>query len=129
MYKLQRVLHVDDDVDILEVSLIALAVVGGLEVTQCTSGHEALAKVRTARPDLFLLDVMMPEMDGVETLQGLRAIPRFSGTPAIFMTAKSEKAEIRRLMETGALDVIIKPFNAVTLASQIAAIWGRRPTT
>lgn len=127
MPELPRILHVDDDEDIREITLIALETVGGLQVTQCSSGPEALAVAASVKPGLFLLDVMMPLMNGEETLLALREMPAFAGTPAIFMTAKSQQSDIKRLLGLGALDVIIKPFDAMTLAGQIAEIWARRP--
>lgn len=122
---LPRVLHVEDDPDIREIALIALETVGGLEVAQCGSGQEALARAPELEPGLFLLDVMMPGMNGEETLLALRAIPQFANTPAIFMTAKAQPTEVARLRDLGALEVITKPFDPMTLADQLLEIWNR----
>lgn len=127
MTTLLKILHVDDDEDIREVTLLALRAMGGLDVTQCASGMEALAVVRSVVPDLFLLDVMMPTLTGEQTLRAFREIPQFAATPAIFMTAKSQRSDLKRLMDLGALDVILKPFDVTTLSSQIFEIWARRP--
>lgn len=123
MPKLPRIVHVEDDPDIREIALIALEMVGGLEVVQFSSGQEALKGAVAAQPDLFLLDVMMPGMSGEETLQTLRTMPEFARTPAIFMTAKAQHSDIRKLIEAGALDVIIKPFDPMQLATEIVTIW------
>lgn len=118
-----RVLHVDDDADILEIANLALEVIGGLTVAQSASGAEALAQVTEFHPDVFLFDYMMPEMTGTELLTELRQIPEFASTPAIFLTAADDADVIQRLRETGDVDVIPKPFDPMTLASQIMAIW------
>lgn len=127
MPRLPRIVHVEDDPDIREIALIALEMVGGLEVVQFSSGREALDGAVAARPDLFLLDVMMPGMNGEETLQSLRAMPEFCATPAIFMTAKAQHSDLHKLVAAGALDVIVKPFDPMQLATQVIAIWSRRP--
>mmetsp|Transcript_6277 Transcript_6277/g.10744 ORF Transcript_6277/g.10744 Transcript_6277/m.10744 type:complete len:135 (-) Transcript_6277:56-460(-) len=118
-----KILHVDDDLDILEISRMALETVGDLSVTQCSSGFKAVEIAPELQPDLFLLDVMMPEIDGIETLQALRKVPGFGDTPAIFMTAKSSPDDIEMLMRHGALSVIKKPFDPLTLADEIVNLW------
>ena len=123
--QLPFVLHVDDDDDIRAVALIALETVGGLTVEQFDSGGAALEGVKKLKPDLFLLDVMMPGMNGMETLERLRAMPQFSSTPAVFMTAKVQESDVRQLLACGALDVIAKPFDPMTLASEVVSIWQR----
>lgn len=120
---LPKVLHVDDDLDILEVSRLALETVGGLEVVQFSSGFKAVENATALHPDFFLLDVMMPEIDGIETLQKLRDIPEFSGTPAVFMTAKASPDDITALLKCGAVSVIKKPFDPMTLAGEIVDLW------
>lgn len=120
---LPKILHVEDDPDIREIALLALDTVGGLEVVQCASGQDALDCVADVAPDLFLLDVMMPGMNGEETFVALRAMPQFADTPAVFMTAKAQPSEVARLRELGADEVITKPFDPMTLAEQIVEIW------
>ncbi|SFR32670.1 response regulator [Litoreibacter janthinus] len=117
-----KVLHVDDDGDIREITLLALETVGLMEVVQASSGAEALAKVQSFKPDVFLLDVMMPEMSGEELLARLRTNPDLDNTPCIFMTARVQSNEISGLIENGAIDVIQKPFDPMTLAHQIKEI-------
>lgn len=119
------VLHVEDDPDIREIALIALETLGGLHAIQCASGHEAIECVAEVKPDLFLLDLMMPGMSGEETLRGLRAVEGFAATPAIFMTAKAYSADIQQLLKLGASAVITKPFDPMTLADSILATWNR----
>ncbi|MTJ05856.1 MAG: response regulator [Sediminimonas qiaohouensis] len=117
------VLHVDDEEDIRVIAKLALETVGGLEVFQCASGSEALEMAPRANPDLFLLDVMMPDMDGVQTLKLLRELPGFEHTPAIFMTAKVGAEDQEELLRCGAAAVIPKPFDPLTVASDIVAMW------
>lgn len=118
-----RVLHVDDDADILEIANLALELIGGLTVAQSASGADALSQAADFQPDVFLLDYMMPEMTGTELLAELRKIPEFATTPAIFLTAAVDTELFQRLREAGAVDVIPKPFDAMTLADQIVGIW------
>jgi two-component system, OmpR family, response regulator len=125
MKQLERILYVEDEADIRVVAEIALEVVGGFTVVSCDSGREALASAERARPDLLLLDMMMPGMDGLSTLEALRAHPATAQTPVIFMTAKVQAAEIAHYRSLGALDVIAKPFDPMALAEQIRAIWKR----
>jgi two-component system, OmpR family, response regulator len=121
--KLVRILYVEDEPDIQAVARIALESVGGFTVMICSSGPEALTKVDGFKPDLLLLDVMMPEMDGVSTLQEIRKLPSFAQTPAMFMTAKVQPQEVEQLLKQGAIDVIPKPFDPMTLAENIKSLW------
>lgn len=118
-----KILHVDDSEDMREIVLLALETIGGLEVMQSSSGAEALTVAPSFNPDLFLLDVMMPEMTGPQTLSHLRAMPRFASTPTIFLTAKALSEDIAELMAMGALEVIAKPFDPMNLAEHIVATW------
>ncbi|MCO6384638.1 MAG: response regulator [Vannielia sp.] len=120
---LPRVLHVDDDDDIRAIAQIALSVVGGLEVLQCSSGKEALEVAKGFDPDIFLLDVMMPDMTGEETLTGLRLLPDLDRVPVVFMTAKAQESDVEHLMELGSEKVIAKPFDPLTLAAEVVTIW------
>jgi len=120
---LQRILYVEDEPDIQAVARIALEAVGGFTVKICSSGGEALESAIDFAPDLLLLDVMMPGMDGPTTLQELRKLPGLEATPAIFMTAKVQPQEIAEFKSFGALDVIAKPFDPMALPGQISAAW------
>ena len=120
---LSRILYVEDEPDIRFVAEMALQAVGGFTVITCTCGEEALSAAPAARADLLLLDVMMPGMDGPGTLKALRALPATAHTPVIFMTAKVQAAEVAVYKALGALEVIAKPFDPMTLAAQIQKIW------
>ena len=122
---MNRVLHVEDEPDIQEVARMALEAVGGLTVEQAGSGKEALAKAAVFAPDVILLDVMMPGMDGPSTLAELRRSPATASIPVIFMTAKVQHQEVERYKQLGALDVIAKPFDPMTLSDSIREIWNR----
>ena len=124
--ELDRILHVDDEPDIREVAKLSLEGVGGFTVEVCASGEEALEAVPRFKPDLILLDVMMPIMDGPSTLRALRDGDKTTGIPIVFMTAKVQKLEIAEFKELGAIDVIEKPFDPMTLADQVKAIWDKR---
>lgn len=123
--KLTRVLYVEDEPDIQTVARLALEMLGGFTVEICSSGSEALEKIAAFGPQLILLDVMMPGMDGPTTLVRLRELPQFVATPAIFMTAKVQPAEVAAYKALGAADVIPKPFDPMTLAAQVSEIWER----
>ncbi len=120
---LQKILWVEDDPDIRAVADMSLGYLGGYTVQLCSSGQEALEKAPAFAPDLILLDVMMPEMDGPTTLEGMRNIPELERTPIIFVTAKAMRSEVSRYMELGAIGVISKPFDPMTLPDQIREIW------
>lgn len=125
MRELKRILHVEDDRSIQAVAKMALEVVGGFEVLSCGSGQEALDKVVGFAPDFILLDVMMPGMDGPQTLERLGELVNIDALPVAFMTAKVQPPEIDYYLSLGARDVIIKPFDPMQLANQIRAIWSR----
>ena len=120
---LQRVLLADDEPDILEVSRIALETVGGFEVAVCDSGAELLRRLPDFGPDLIIIDVMMPDMAGPEVLARVRQLPGFAGTPVIFLTGVVNGSELKALRDSGAADVILKPFDPMTLADRIGGIW------
>jgi len=123
MSDLTKILHVDDDDDIRQIALVSLEVVGGFNVHQCSSGKQALDEAEAFAPDLLLLDVMMPEMDGIETWQHLIAKESLAKTPAIFMTAKAEDSTSKKLLDSGAIAVITKPFDPMQLADQLRKAW------
>ncbi|WP_205626858.1 response regulator [Pseudoponticoccus marisrubri] len=114
-----RILHVEDDADIREITQLALALSGQFELHQFTNGDEALQQAAGIAPDLLLLDVMMPGMSGPELLVALRDVPGLAEVPAIFMTARVQKTEIAGFLEQGAIGVIAKPFDPVSLGQQI----------
>ena len=122
-HRLTRIMMVEDEPDIRTVAKIALEAVGGYTVELCASGNEALAKAPEFAPDLLLLDVMMPGMDGPTTYEALRAIPQTADTPVIFMTAKVQRHEVAHYKQLGAIEVIAKPFDPMTLSATIHDIW------
>ena len=121
--KLRRILCVDDDPDLRNIVMMSLQHVGGYVVQCCESGKEAVEKAPAFNPQLILLDVMMPEMDGLETLAALRRDPRLANAVVVFITAKVRREDKASLMSLGALDVIAKPFDPMYLHEQIDAIW------
>ena len=123
MNSLERILYVEDEPDIQAVAAMALEMVGGFQVKVCSSGEEALQEVRSFAPDLILLDVMMPGMDGPGTLRALRAMPAAAQVPVAFMTAKVQPEEVEHYRALGALDVIAKPFDPMTLSNRVRDIW------
>lgn len=123
---LERILYVEDDPDIQTIAVMVLETINGFVLEPCSSGAEALQKAVAFKPDLVLLDVMMPKMDGPETLKGLRLFPELSSTPVIFMTAKVQPQEVRGYMELGAVGVIAKPFDPMTLAQELRDIWAKQ---
>ncbi|GAB4194248.1 MAG: response regulator [Thalassobaculales bacterium] len=126
MKPLETILIVEDEDDLREIARIALEDVGGFTVLGAASGAEALALVERERPDLLVLDVMMPGMDGPTVLARVRALPGLAGLPAVFMTAKAQPDEVESLLALGALAVIAKPFDPMALAEEIGHIWTSR---
>ena len=122
---LERILYVEDDPDIQSIAKLALEDLGGFTVEVCLSGREALKLAPEFSPQLMILDVMMPGMDGPTTLAELRKLPTLENVPAIFMTAKVQKQEVADYKALGAVDVIAKPFDPMTLAEQVSSIWER----
>jgi len=122
---LRRVLLVEDDPDIRAIVCFALQSVGGLSVEVCASGSEAIAKAPRFLPQIVLLDVMMPGLDGPSTLRALRGLPQTAATPIVFMTAKVRPHEIEEYRRAGACDVILKPFEAAELPERMRGIWSR----
>jgi CheY-like chemotaxis protein/HPt (histidine-containing phosphotransfer) domain-containing protein len=118
---MHRVLHVDDESDIREVVEFSLGLDPDLAMRSCASGEEALAVADAWVPDIVLLDVMMPVMDGTATLAQLRRNPRTAAIPVVFMTARAQSRELDLLRSLGAVGVISKPFDPMTLAASVRA--------
>jgi len=119
----ERVMCVEDDTDIRTILDLSIGGIGGFEVCLCASGPEALQRAEAFRPQLVLLDVMMPEMSGPETLVKLRALEAMQGVPIVFLTAKAMQDEVEALLEHGATGIIVKPFDPVTLPQNIRIYW------
>ena len=120
-----RVLIIDDDADIRTIARLSLSCVGRMDVIEAASGVEGVRKARKEKPDVILLDMMMPAMDGVETLSALRSQPATAMTPVIFLTAKAGGAEVTRMTTLGAAGVLIKPFNPRTLSADVRNLVNR----
>jgi CheY-like chemotaxis protein len=113
------VLHVDDEPDIREVVEISLGLDPNFSVRGCASGKDALVAAAEWSPNLILLDVMMPGMDGPTTLQHLRQSPKTAAIPVVFMTARAQPRELEHFVSLGAEGVIAKPFDPMTLAGSV----------
>ena len=120
---LQRILLADDEPDILEISRIALETVGGFEVSVCSSGKQLLERLSEFEPDLVIVDVLMPDMTGPEVLEEIRRRPEFDAVPVIYLTGVIQEEELEDLRKTGVADVILKPFDPMTLADRINGVW------
>ncbi len=122
--KIEKILIVDDDEDILAVAQLAARSIGKWDVILARSGQEALDEARESRPDVILLDAMMPGLDGTATLAKLREEPATASIPVIFLTAKVQKHELERYHALGALGVIRKPFDAMALPDEVRRLVG-----
>jgi len=127
MGTIARVLLVDDEPDIRRIGELSLRRGGGWDVAMAGSGAEAIALLGSYKPDIVLLDVMMPTMDGPQTLAKLRQIPEGASVPVIFVTAKVQRDDVTRLRAHGALGVVSKPFDPMTLPDEIRRIVSESP--
>ena len=124
----QSVLYVDDDPDICRVVQATLLLVPGLNVRTADSGERAIDLAYELRPDLVLMDVMMPGLDGPSTFRRMRESALLAAIPVIFMTAKVLPAEIAQLLQLGAIGVIVKPFDALKLYGELFSLWSNGGT-
>jgi len=115
-----RVLLIEDDPDILKLASMALRFDGRFEVLQAASGKEGLLIAQRESPEIIVLDVMMPEMDGYETLQHLKADPKTRGIPVVFLSARAHEQEAQRGLDMGAVGYLTKPFDPMQLP---ATLW------
>lgn len=120
---LKSVLYVDDEQDILDVMKMCLEEIGNLVVHTVTDGKSIVSLVEKTKPDLILLDVMMPEVDGPATLIELRKNKQFDHIPVVFVTAKVQPDDIKIYTEMGAVAVVVKPFDPMEISAQVNAIW------
>lgn len=120
---LRRILLVEDEIDIQMVARLALEDVGGFEVEVCSSGEAAVEAGPSFRPQLILLDFMMPGMDGRRSMEAFRKVPGLAGVPVAFITARAQMSEVAEYRELGAVDVIVKPFDPMKLADLVLGIW------
>ena len=124
---LQTLLYVDDEPDIRQIVQMALGLAPELTIHTGESGERALTLARELRPDLVLLDVMMPGLDGPATLQRMRADASLARIPVVFVTAKAMPQEVSRFRALGAVGVIAKPFDPMRLVHQVIALWEEIP--
>jgi two-component system, OmpR family, alkaline phosphatase synthesis response regulator PhoP len=120
----KRVLIIDDEYDIRAVAQLALRTVAGWEVLTAELGQEGIERAIAEQPDAILLDVMMPDLDGISTFQRLQSHPLTQPIPVILMTAKTQATDQRRYLELGVAGIITKPFKAMKLSAQIATLLG-----
>ena len=117
-----KILVVDDDPAMLIVAALALEKIGGHEVLQAQDGAEAIQCAKEKRPDAILMDMVMPDLDGPDVLEKLRAHEETGQIPVIFHTAKNSPADVRSMLALGAKGVIGKPFDPLMLPGEIARI-------
>ncbi len=118
---MSRILYVDDEPDLREIATLALSLDPDLEVRAAAGGVEAIAMVAEWMPDLIMLDVMMPGMDGPSTLARLREDPRTAELPVVFITARAQTKDLQTFATLDARGVIAKPFDPMSLAQQVRA--------
>jgi len=117
----RNILIVDDEEHIREIAAVSMELTGNWNILTAGSGAEALRVAPLLKPDVILLDVMMPEMDGPTTFCALQRDPATTGIPVIFLTAKVQAADRRRFTELGVRSMIAKPFDPLRLAEDVAA--------
>jgi CheY-like chemotaxis protein len=119
-----RLLHVEDEPDIREVVEMSLALDPAIVLKSCASGADALVTAAAWEPDVILMDVMMPGMDGPTTFRKMQQNPDIAGIPVLLLTAKVQGVDQRRFADLGVAGVLFKPFDPLTLAAQISAALG-----
>ena len=122
---LTTIMYVEDEPDIRDIAKLVLENVGGFQVVTAESGQVALDLIEGAQPDLILLDAMMPGMDGKETFKAIRGLPDYEETPIAFLTAKLMEKDVENFMELGAIGVIAKPFDPMSLSEQVLELWAK----
>ncbi|MBB1438857.1 response regulator [Shewanella sp. SG41-4] len=121
--KLDKILHVEDDESIRIIVEMALVDICGFTLLACDGGQEAISQVEAFTPDLILLDAMMPGMDGIQTLNEIRKKPNCLNIPVVFMTARIQESEKQEYLDVGAVAVIEKPFDAMSLGDRLESIY------
>ncbi|GGE45764.1 response regulator [Niveispirillum cyanobacteriorum] len=122
---LERILYVEDEEMLRTVTNLALTRIGKFTVELCDSGTKAVEMAKRFKPQLIMLDVMMPVMDGPATLRALQDDPETADIPVIFITAKVQPREVEAFLALGVVDVIAKPFEPMGLAGQVRGVWNR----
>jgi len=126
MAELKRILHAEDEADIREIARMSLEMVGGFELLQCGTGEEVIRCAPDFKPDMLLMDVMMPGMDGQEAVRKLRQLEDFPDIPVVFVTAKASKVNVDYLRTEFEAEVITKPFDPILLPDQLRELWKKR---
>jgi CheY-like chemotaxis protein len=119
---MRKVLVIDDEKDVRYIAQISLGRIGNMIVIEASSGQEGIARAKSEHPDFILLDMMMPGMDGAATFRALREDEETASIPVIFLTAVAKVAEVQCLKDLGARGVVLKPFDPITLASDLTAM-------
>lgn len=122
---LTKLIIVDDDVDILKIMEFSLEFMEGVTIKYCHSGREGIAEALEFQPDLMLVDVMMPVMNGIELLHEMRLNPSLTHIPVVFLTAKLQKNEVDVYHKIGVEAIIAKPFDPISLPDTIRTLWAK----
>jgi len=120
---LKKILYIDDDEDILAIAKMCFESFGHFNAVTSTKPNEVIQLLEKHEPDLVLLDVMMPEIDGIEVLNNIRSDSKFDSIPIVFISAKVQQADIDRFLKIGALGVITKPFDPLEISNELSNLW------
>jgi DNA-binding response OmpR family regulator len=121
--KLKRIMYVDDDPDLQQIVKMGLEIGGNFNVKVCASGYQALEEIEEYKPDLVILDVVMPFISGPKTLEAIRKMDAVATVPVIFLTSKIQPTQLAHYESLGAIGVIRKPLNPMKLSAQVLEIW------
>jgi len=123
MPELRKIMLVENEEEIRDIECLCLEDLGKFDITSCASGHEAIDKFHSEKPQLIMLDVMMPGMNGMQTFEKLKTLPGGKDVPVVFVTARAHNVQISEYMKAGAAGVIAKPFDPITIIKEITSIW------
>lgn len=122
---LTKILYIDNETDILTIAKYSMESLQGVTVKYLTSGEAAIQEALEFHPDLILMNVMMTKMNGIAAFKTMKLLPSLATIPVVFVTAKAQKEELAYYLKLGILDVIIKPFDPLTLGATVQNIWDR----
>ncbi len=117
-----KILIIDDEDDIRVIASMSLGLIGGVSVIEAAGGADGVSKALSEKPDVILLDMIMPDMDGADTIAALKEHPETRHIPVIFVTTRSLNSDVERMKQLGAVGVLSKPFDPTLLSSQVRAI-------
>lgn len=123
MKELKKILYAEDEPDVQTIVELTIQTMSDYEIKICNNGQKLLECVEEYKPDLIMLDVMMPEMDGPTTFKNLQDNKKTKNIPVIFVTAKAQVHEVEKFKEIGSWGVITKPFTLMNLCDEIQEIW------